>query len=61
MDQTLLEDELDDLEGGLACHQLGMDVGVEDGLEVDLDHGGSHPGRHVAHLLQVLLLSILFP
>ena len=38
-----------------------VEVGVEDGAEVDLDHSGRHPRRHVAHLLQVLLLRVVLP
>ena len=38
-----------------------VEVGVEHGAQVHLDHSRRHPRRHVTHLLQVLLLSVVFP
>ena len=48
--------------GGDGNHLHGVvDEAVEDALEEDLDDGARHPAGHVAHLLEVLLLGVLFP
>ncbi len=60
-DQSLLEDKLSDPEGGLPHAGRGVDETVQNRLQVELDDCTGHTGRHVTHLLQVLLLGRLGP
>lgn len=59
--ETLGQDELDDLEGGVPDAEVGVEERLEDLLEVELDDGAGHARGDVAHLLEVLLLGQLGP
>ena len=61
VDETLVEGEGDDAEGKVAHIGLCVEECLQHLLQVELHDGAAHAGRHVAHLLQVLLLGQLVP